>query len=146
MVTISCIKKFHDLITGFVKCHFFLFAQNLLPGWASLEAANVSGGVLIPKMLLMVSLHLHWWWEFCRTDRSRQGFSQQGLWMLLEQQPLTVHRKQVPGHGRMTFLMQLHGVSGTGGSCCHGNVISSTSPRRRSPLQHPKVSPCFLLT
>lgn len=40
----------------------------------------------------------------------------------------------------------LHGDSGTGGTSCHGNVITSTSPRRRSPLRHPKVSLCLPLT
>lgn len=50
-VTISCIKKFHDLITGFVKCHLLLFALKLLPGQAPLEVADVSGGEGIPQML-----------------------------------------------------------------------------------------------
>lgn len=77
-VTISCSKKFHDLITGFVKCHFLLFALNLLPKRASLEAADVSGGEGIPQMLLMLSLHLRWWWEFRRTDRSSQDC--EGCW------------------------------------------------------------------
>ena len=59
-ITISCSKKFHYLITVFFKCHFLLFAQNLLPGQASLEVADVSGGEGILKVLLVLSLCLRW--------------------------------------------------------------------------------------